>query len=246
MPRFFLSMEQIRDNRGVITGRELIHLRKALRLRPGDPVTVFDGSGLEYDAMIRSLSAEQAEIEILNSYQANRESALEMILAVGLTKGEKMDVVVEKAAELGAQAIIPFASVHAVPKLDEARARKRSERWAKIALSAAKQCGRSKVPQILPLCEFERLVGQPWEQTLKLLFWEREQSRTVREVYEKQSGVRSVLLAVGPEGGFSLEEANLAQKQGFESVSLGRRILRAETAAVSVMTLAQYLWGDLR
>lgn len=245
MPRFFLSREQIRDNRGVITGRELIHLRKALRLRPGDPVTVFDGSGLEYDAMIRSLSAEQAEIEILRSYQANRESPLEMILAVGLTKGEKMDFVVEKAAELGAQAIVPFASVHAVPKLDEARARRRSERWAMIALSAAKQCGRSQVPQILPLCEFAQLVGQPREQTLKLLFWEREQSRTVREVYEKHSGARSVLLTVGPEGGFSLEEASLAQKQGFESVSLGRRILRAETAAVSVMTLAQYLWGDL-
>ena len=246
MPRFFLPREQIRDNRGVITGQELVHLRNVLRLKPGDRITAFDDSGLEHEALIRALSADQGEIEILSSYQANRESPLEIILAVGLTKGEKIDFVVEKATELGVQVIIPFASANAVPKLDAAKAKRRSERWAKIALSAAKQCGRMRVPQVHPLCEFERLVRQGWPQPLKLLFWEGEQSRTLQDVYKSKSAEKSALVVVGPEGGFSLDEVRVAQEQGFDSVSLGRRILRAETAAVAAMTLVQYLWGDLR
>ena len=157
-----------------------------------------------------------------------------------------MDLVVEKATELGVYAIIPFVSAHAVPRLDEAKAKKRSERWAKIALSAAKQCGRTQVPQILPLGEFERFVRRSWEQTLKLFFWERERGRTLQEIYETTSRAKSVLVAVGPEGGFSFAEASRAREHGFELVSLGRRILRVETAAVSVMALVQYLWGDLR
>ena len=165
MTRFFLSKQQINDNRGLITGQELTHLRKVLRLVPGDRITVFDDFGWEHEAVIRSLSAEQGEIEILSSYEMDRESPLKMILAVALTKGEKMDFIVEKATELGVHTIIPFASAYAVPKLDEAKVRKRTERWGKITLSAAKQSGRTRVPQIAPLCEYESLVCQSWPQT---------------------------------------------------------------------------------
>jgi 16S rRNA (uracil1498-N3)-methyltransferase len=246
MPRFFLPRGQIDDNRGWITGQELIHLTKVLRLAPGDPVTLFDDSGWEHEAVIRALSPERAEVAILSSREADRESVLEIALAVALTKGEKMDFVVEKATELGVQTIVPFISVFAVPKLDEAKASKRSERWRKIALSAAKQCGRTKVPRLLPLCEFGDLVKRPQTQALKLLFWEKERSRTLHDIHEERRDAESALLVVGPEGGFSSEEARLAQEHGFEPVSLGRRILRAETAAVAAATLAQYLWGDLR
>jgi 16S rRNA (uracil1498-N3)-methyltransferase len=246
VPRFFLPTEQIRDNLGVIRGQELVHMRKALRLGPGDRITVFDDLGWEHEAVIRALSADEGLIEILSSFEADRESPLQLTLAVGLTKGDKMDFVVEKATELGAQVIIPFASANSVPRLGEMKAKKRSERWAKVALSAAKQCGRTKIPRILPLCEFEEFARQPRPQTLKLFFWEREQSRTLDEVYKSTSDAKSVLVAVGPEGGFSLDEARLARQEEFESVSLGRRILRAETAAVSAVTLVQHLWGDLR
>jgi len=246
MSRFFLSKQQIRDNRGLITGQELTHLRKVLRLVPGDRITVFDDFGWEHEAVIRSLSAEQGEIEILSSYETDRESPLKMILAVALTKGEKMDFIVEKATELGVHTIIPFASAYAVPKLDEAKVRKRTERWGKIALSAAKQSGRTRAPQIVPLCEYESLVCQSWPQTLKLFFWEKEKEQSLHQVYAREREAKAVLLAVGPEGGFSLEEARSAQAHGFESVKLGKRILRAETAAVTAMTLVQYLWGDLR
>jgi 16S rRNA (uracil1498-N3)-methyltransferase len=246
MARFFLPRKNIRDNRGVIDGQELAHLQRVLRFAPGDRITVFDDTGWEHEAVIQSLSAERGEIEIIQSYEAGRESALFITLALGLTKGEKMDLVVEKATELGVQSIMPFVSAHAVPKLDPTKAAKRTERWRKIALSAAKQSGRSQVPEVLPLCDFMTLVSQPAAPALKLLFWEKEDHQSLQQVKERNPGADNLLLVVGPEGGFSAEEANLARSRGFATIHLGRRILRAETAAVTVVSLAQFLWGDLR
>jgi 16S rRNA (uracil1498-N3)-methyltransferase len=245
MARFFVPKKNLRDHRGVVEGQELAHLRRVLRLVPGDRVTVFDDSGWEHDAVIRKLSSEQGEIEILRSYEAGRESALEMTLAVGLTKGEKMDFVVEKATELGVQTIVPFTSAFSVPKLDAKKIAARTARWQKIALSAVKQCGRTRVPEILPLCDFEALIGAERAATLKLFFWEKEQQQSLQHAHEKNADTKSVLLVVGPEGGFTAEEAELARARGFEPIHLGRRILRAETAAVTALSLVQFLWGDL-
>ncbi len=175
-----------------------------------------------------------------------RESALPITLAVGLTKGEKIDFVVEKATELGVQTIVPFTSEYAVPKLDAEKIAKRTERWQKIAVSAAKQCGRTRVPEILPLCDYHRLVSQPWPDILKLIFWEKETDQSLQQVYERHREAKAVLLAVGPEGGFTMEEAAAARSQSFEPVHIGRRILRAETAALAALALVQYLWGDLK
>ena len=246
MARFFVPKTNLRDNRAFIDGRELAHLRRVLRLAPGDRITIFDDGGWEHEAVIRSLAAEQGELEIIRSYQPGRESPLQLTLAVGLTKGEKIDFVVEKATELGVQTIVPFTSSYTVPKLDDAKSIKRAERWQKIALSAAKQCGRTRAPEIKPLREYRQLVDEAWPQALKLLFWEKEKSRSLHQVHEQQRDVNAVLIVVGPEGGFTPEEAELAQRQGFEPVEIGRRILRAETATVSVITLVQFLWGDLR
>jgi 16S rRNA (uracil1498-N3)-methyltransferase len=243
MARFFLPRENLQAGRGVIDGRELEHLRRVLRLGPGDQITVFGDDGREHEAVIRSLSAQRGEIEILRSYEANRESPLAVTLALGLTKGEKMDFVIEKATELGVQTILPFRSSHAVPKFDAAKVAKRAERWRNIVLSAAKQCGRTRTPEVLPLCEFAALLNR--SEALKLMFWEKEKRRSLRELHAQQSSVASLLLAVGPEGGFSAEEADWARAGGFETVHLGRRILRAETAALAVVSLVQFLWGDL-
>jgi 16S rRNA (uracil1498-N3)-methyltransferase len=245
MARFFIPSERIRNKRGTMIGEELEHLRKVLRLRPGDLLRVFDDAGWEHEAVIRGFTADQGEIEILESYRAERESALNVSLAVGLTKGEKMDLVVEKATELGIYTIIPFVSAYTVPKLDERKIDKRANRWEKIALSAAKQCGRTRIPKILSLCEFRELITRARTDVLKLLFWEREGRQTLKELRQIEREVREVLLVVGPEGGFSLEEIEKAQENGFHSIALGRRILRAETAAVTAMALVQFLWGDL-
>jgi 16S rRNA (uracil1498-N3)-methyltransferase len=245
MARFFLPQSKIQERRGIIDGPELDHLRRALRLVPGDRITVFDDAGREHEAIIRSLTLERGEIELLRSYHVERESSLEMTLALGLTKGEKMDFVVEKATELGVQTIIPFVSAYTVPKLDQTKSEKRAERWQRIALSAAKQSGRTRIPEILSICELRELVKQSFSGSVKLLFWEKEAERTLNDVRKTETPVRSVVLAIGPEGGFSEQEATMALSHGFSSVGLGRRILRAETAAVTAMSLVQFLWGDL-
>jgi 16S rRNA (uracil1498-N3)-methyltransferase len=248
MARFFLLRKQIHDGHGFVEGQELEHLRKVLRLKPGDRITVFDDSGWEHEAVIRSLSGAQGRIEILHSIDAQRESPLQITLAVGLTKGDKLDFVVEKATELGVQRIIPFSSAFSVPKLDERKIAARRERWQKIALSATKQCGRTQVPEVEPLCALQELLARSQSHAVKLFFWEKAAERSLqslRQLHEKYSSAPTVLLTIGPEGGFSADEAELARRGGFESVHLGRRILRAETAAVTALSLVQFLWGDL-
>jgi 16S rRNA (uracil1498-N3)-methyltransferase len=244
--RFFVPRRNLRDNQAVIDGQELAHLRKVLRLAPGDHITIFDDSGWEYDAVIRSLNAEQGKIEIVRSYEAARESSLQVTLGIALTKGEKMDRIVEKATELGVKTIIPFSSSYSVPQLDEKKIMKRTERWQNIALSATKQCGRTRMPEVSPLREYQKLVNEAWPETLKLIFWEKELHQSLYQVHEMHGDVRAVLLVIGPEGGFTAEEVQLAKRHGFETVEIGRRILRADTAAVAAITLVQFLWGDLR
>lgn len=243
--RFYLPQEKIHGQVGTIDGSELDHLRRVLRLKPGDRITMFDDSGWEHEALIRSVAAARAEVEIIRSYQPERESPLHLTLALGLTKGEKIDFVIEKATELGVRRIIPFASTYAVPKLDERKIAARTERWRKIALSGAKQSGRMKVPEILPVMGFDDLMVRAKPQAAKLLCWEKETVQSIRQAYERLRDANNLLIAVGPEGGFSSSEAELARQQGFELVHLGRRILRAETAAIAALALAQFLWGDL-
>ncbi len=245
MARFFLPARQIEGPRATITGVELNHLRRVLRLRPQDRVVLFDDAGCEHEGIIRSLSEDRGEIDIIRSYQVNNESPLKTTLALGLTKGEKMDWVVEKATELGVHTVVPFVSRYTIPKLDERKMSQRSERWQKIALSAAKQCGRVRIPEIMALTDFRDLLGPVWRDKLRLLFWEKECQHGLLELKETRTSIGEVVVMIGPEGGFSAPEAALALEHGFKPVRLGPRILRAETAAVAALSAVQLLWGDL-
>jgi 16S rRNA (uracil1498-N3)-methyltransferase len=244
MARFFVPRRNIEGSRGIVVGEELQHLRRVLRLAAGDAITIFDDSGREHDAVICSVEPESAAVEITRSYEAQRESTLDLTLALGLTKGEKMDFVIEKATELGVQTVVPFMSAYAVPKLNERKIGARSQRWQKIALSAAKQSGRTQIPKLLPLCGFREFIGQASPDAFKLFFWEKESTQSLRQL-QQQRGAKPVLITIGPEGGFSAEEAAQATEHGFHLATLGRRILRAETAAIAAVSLAQFLWGDL-
>ena len=245
MARFFVLREHLRGEIATVTGQELDHMRKALRLEPGDAVTLFDDEGWEHEGVIRSYTSHSGEIAILKSFQPERESPLCVTLAQALGKGEKMDWVVEKATELGVAAIAPFFSSRTVPKLDRASAEKRQARWRKIALSAAKQSGRTRVPEILEITDVSELAHKPWPCALKLLCWEGESQRTLAEVMQENPRVESLLLLIGPEGGLSADEVAEAARNGFQSVGLGKRILRTETAALAALSLVQFLWGDM-
>jgi 16S rRNA (uracil1498-N3)-methyltransferase len=166
-------------------------------------------------------------------------------LGQALAKGDKMDLIVEKATELGVRRIVPFLSSYTVPKPDKQQMERRQARWSKISLSAAKQSGRTQIPEILGLCDFEALLREPWHCDLKLLLWEKESVCGLAEIRGERPELKSVLLAIGPEGGFSSEEAAKAKEHGFRSIRLGKRILRTETAALAALSLVQFLWGDL-
>jgi 16S rRNA (uracil1498-N3)-methyltransferase len=133
-----------------------------------------------------------------------------------------------------------------VPKLDREKIAKRTLRWQKIAISAAKQCGRTRVPEILPLVDLHALLAQLWPDALRLIFWEQESIHGLTELKNNEPNVDSVLLLIGPEGGFSRDEASDAIEHGFKPIRLGGRVLRADTAAVSAIAAVQLLWGDLQ
>ena len=245
MARFFVSKKNLQEKKAGISGDELEHMRKVLRLRPGDRVTLFDDEGWEHEGVIRSYTEKFAEVEILQSARPKRESPVNITLAQALGKGEKMDLIVEKATELGVRSIVPFLSSRTVPKLGGEKMERRKARWKKIALSATKQSGRTQIPEILDVSDFAALVSRPWPCELKLLFWEGESQQSLTQIREEKASLSSLLLVIGPEGGFSSQEAFEAIRHGFKAVRLGERILRTETAALAAVSIVQFLWGDM-
>ena len=217
---------------------EARHLREVLRLKPGAEVTVFDGAGKEFHARVIQARREFAELELGPEIDAARpESPLRITLALALLKGEKFDLVVQKATELGVTNIVPMTTRHADIKLrDESDAHKRVTRWQRIALEAAKQSGRAAVPAIENPTSFSTVLASL---NPCLLFSEREGN----ELPPVESN--AVTTIIGSEGGWSDEELAEAGVAGAEIVTLGGRILRAETAAIAAVTLLQHRFGDL-
>ncbi|HEY0727827.1 MAG TPA: 16S rRNA (uracil(1498)-N(3))-methyltransferase [Pyrinomonadaceae bacterium] len=220
-----------------LTADEARHLREVLRLKPGDEVSVFDGAGKEFRARVAQARREFAELDLDEEIAPARpESPLQIELAVALLKGEKFDLVVQKATELGVTKIIPLTTKHADIKLrDESDANKRVARWQRIALEAAKQCGRGIVPEVTAPNSFKSVLKNPC-----LLFSEKGGHGLT------QIDTDSVTAIIGSEGGWSDEEIEQARDAGAQIVTLGGRILRAETAAITAATLLQHRFGDLK
>jgi 16S rRNA (uracil1498-N3)-methyltransferase len=231
-----------------LTSDEARHLREVLRLKPGDKVYVFDGKGKEFLCAVHTAAREFADLEILEEVEPARpESPLKLLLAVALLKGEKFDLAVQKATELGVRQIIPLVTRHSDIRLrDEGDGLKRVMRWQRIAIEAAKQSGRAFVPQITPPLTLAYLLDDPLApESLQLLFSERG-GESLAMATAAVSDIQSVTAMVGSEGGWSDEEIEQARAAGAKVVTLGGRVLRAETAAIAVTTLLQHLYGDLR
>jgi 16S rRNA (uracil1498-N3)-methyltransferase len=223
-----------------LSADEARHLREVLRLKAGDEVQVFDGAGREFSAIVSQARRESAELEIKDEIESPRpESPLQLTLAVALLKGEKFDLVVQKGTELGVNRFLPLVTRYADIRLrDESDAAKRVTRWQRIALEAAKQCGRAVVPEIKTPSSFESLIR---EENGCLMFSERD-----GQALNTDLKTQSVTAIVGSEGGWSDEELDQARAAGVPIVTLGGRILRAETAAVATAVLLQHLYGDLK
>lgn len=225
---------------------EARHLRDVLRLKVGDEVYVFDGAGKEFQCSVAESRRDSAKLKLVSEVAPARpESPLALTLAVALLKGEKFDLVVQKATELGVLRVVPVVTKLADIRLrDESDATKRVARWQRIALEAAKQCGRAVVPEIANPVPFQSLI-QDFGEGRKLLFSERD-GQPLREATQSFPAEPSPLTAlVGSEGGWTDEELEAARQAGWPVVTLGGRTLRAETAAIAITALLQHIGGDL-
>ncbi len=239
LPRFLVVPEALASVHTVLTGPDLHHLR-VRRLRAGSEVILADGLGRQRQGVVVSVDRRQAVIRLTNALPVQRESTLHLVLAQALLKRDKLDLVIEKATELGTTEIVVFTSERSVLQADGDR----RARWGRVARSAAQQCQRSTLPRIAGPLSFDDLLSSCAD-GLRLLFWEEQVPGSLAHVHRQHAGAVSILAVVGPEGGFSTAEAARAAAAGFHLVGLAPRILRAETAALAAVTLCQFLWGDL-
>lgn len=215
------------------------HLARVLRLKSGDNVTLFNGQGLEAEAELITVDKRHVSVRIIDAQTISKESPLTIHLAQAISKGDRMDFVVQKAVELGVASITPLISARCVVKLDEKRLAKKLSAWQGIIESACEQCGRNQLPILHPVSHFKAFLTSPLAE--QALFLHPTNSKKISELASDLSWV-SVL--IGPEGGFSDEEVMLAREKA-AAISLGPRVLRTETAALAAITAAQLRWGDL-
>jgi 16S rRNA (uracil1498-N3)-methyltransferase len=229
---------------------EARHLRDVLRLKPGDEVYVFDGAGKEFQCRVAESRRDSAQLKVINEVEPARpESPLQLTLAVALLKGEKFDLVVQKATELGVDRVVPVVTKYADIRLrDESDAAKRVARWQRIALEAAKQSGRAVVPVVDSPVAFGSLIQTMVSDAAMrcLMFSEREGQSLLEVAKNLPAEVSEITALVGSEGGWANEELDAAREAGWITITLGGRTLRAETAAITAMALIQHLYGDLR
>jgi 16S rRNA (uracil1498-N3)-methyltransferase len=243
MHRFFAHKSNFFNNLVVLQGSDVSHIRTVLRLTMGDEIEVLDGEGTLYLVRLSEFKNKLIECKILSSKKINTESPLKIHLGQSLIKGSGFDIILRKAVELGAHSISPLLTERTVTKVDSD---KKIIRWKKIAEESSKQCGRSAIPKISnSIVKLETFCQQASDSDLKLIFWEMENKKRLRDI-NTETAPRSVSVLIGPEGGFTQEEVETARSYGFHSLSLGPRIFRAETAPLVVLSILQAKWGDIR
>jgi 16S rRNA (uracil1498-N3)-methyltransferase len=233
MLRLYLPGIRAGESQVRIAGAEFRHLR-TLRLAPGARLRVLDDAGAEHDVVLERVAAREAVGHIVASARPVRESPLELVLAPALLRGAKMDLVVEKATELGVSRVAPVMTGYVVGRAAHL------ERWRRIAVAAAKQSGRTRIPPIDDPAPLATIVGARWS-GLRVMPWEGEPARRLDDL---PSATDAVVALVGPEGGFTADEVALARAHDFVPLTLGPRVLRAETAAIVITAQCQRRWGD--
>jgi len=243
MPTYFITSSQVEGEHIHIVGPLLKHLKDALRIKQGESLIFVDEERQRYLTQVDRISPQLLIARITERLELIPPPALSITMAQGIIKGKKMDWVVQKATEIGVDQIIPLLTGRTVVRLEGLKARRQQERWQAIAHEAAQQSGRDQVPRILPVCSFTDFIRSTDHQ-LRLVLWEGETERSLKDELSSQKDSKSVTVVVGPEGGFSQEEVEHARNQGFRTVHLGKNILRAETAGLVTLGILQYLWGD--
>ncbi|MDA8384530.1 MAG: 16S rRNA (uracil(1498)-N(3))-methyltransferase [Betaproteobacteria bacterium] len=238
--RFFCPQHLSVGQRVALPEQAAHHAGRVLRLKPGDALVLFNGEGGEFEARIDALRKGAVDVLVEKFHARERESALRIVLAQGVSTAEKMDFTLQKAVELGVEAIYPVLTEKGVVRLDEARAARRQVHWQAVVASACEQCGRNRVPRVAPVSALPRFLQELAREPTRLVLSPRAE-RSLRDLAAPAAG--AIFLA-GPAGGLSAREERQAIDAGFEAVRLGPRILRTETAAMAALAAAQALWGD--
>lgn len=245
MHRFFVP--QLYNEDMYIEGVDARHISKVLRMQPGAQLQIVSDDGVSAVAEITAIDSERVTVRCLEKLAESHEPRVKLVLAQGLAKGEKMDFIIQKAVEMGAYSVIPVAMEHSVVRLDGAKAAKKVERWQKIAESAAKQSKRDIIPEVQPVQSMAEMLAKCTCQT-KIIAYECEDRLSLKvalKAAEEAGGISELLLIIGSEGGISEVELEQARQAGAVPVSLGRRILRAETAGLVAISAIFYETGDL-
>lgn len=239
MPRFFI--DTIPDKNAIITGEDAKHIQKVLRMKVGEALVVCDKQGTDYFCEISGFDEGDVQLSVNDRAPSQSEPTVSVRLFQALPKGEKMDWIIQKAVELGVEEIVPVLTHRCVSRPDERSWKKKKERYNRIALEAAKQSGRGRIPQVTDLRSFSAAVTEMKQAQCPILFYEKstaELKETLREPHQ------SFAVMIGAEGGFEEDEVAYASEQGIAILSLGKRILRCETAPLAALSVLMYATGN--
>ncbi|ADY94473.1 16S rRNA (uracil(1498)-N(3))-methyltransferase [Neisseria meningitidis] len=239
MPRFYLP-ENLSVGQTVALPDNIVRHLNVLRVRPNENITLFDGKGKAHAAQLTVLEKRRAEAEILHEDTTDNESPLNITLIQSISSGDRMDFTLQKSVELGVTAIQPVISERCIVRLDGERAAKRLARWQEIVISACEQSGRNTVPPVLPIIGYREALDKMPSESTKLIM----SINRARKLADIRQPSGAIVFMVGPEGGWTEQEEQQAFEAGFQAVTLGKRILRTETAPLAALAAMQTLWGD--
>lgn len=245
MSRYFINSNQILNNSISIVGEDYQHLKKVLRAVKGDTITVCC-EGFDYTTVIKEIGNNYILSDIIEKVENETEPALKVTLFQGLPKADKMELIVQKCIELGVSEIVPVMTERSIVKINTVKdADAKVSRWQKIALEAAKQCNRGIIPVVAKPIRFAEAVEMSAHKDLSIIPYEKESTAGFRGIASKCQDVKSAAIFIGPEGGFTEQEVELANARGIRKITLGPRILRTETAGMVALSLMMYELGDV-
>ncbi len=250
MQRYFVANQQLTDSSFSITGDDVNHISKVMRMLPGDQLICINEDGLVVKCEIVNISSGEVKGKIISRLHENNELPVKVTIAQGLPKGDKLELIVQKGTELGAKTFIPFQAARSIVKWDAKKAEKKIERLSKIAKEAAEQSYRNQIPKVMPNLSFQQLIEESQHYDVKIVAYEEQaklgEMKSLAKSLNNVEKNATIFVVIGPEGGLTTEEVVALEQEGFISCSFGPRILRTETASLYFLAAVSYHFEMLR
>lgn len=246
MSKFFIDSQAINNNNITIIGDDVQHIKKVLRAKAGEELIICDGNGWDYKVVISSMNEKEILCNIVSKNLCETEPPIKVVLFQGVPKADKMELIIQKCVELGITEIIPVKTERTVVKFENKKdEEKKQQRWQKIATEAAKQCNRGRLPTVGLPVDFKTVLQMKKDFDLLLMPYENESKVKLKNTLKDSTNAKTFGIFIGPEGGFSEEEVEKCKNNEFVPITLGKRILRTETAGLAVLSILMYELGDV-